>query len=243
MLMHSIGAWHVFIKSKPNYTLSNFISKRMITMRRKNMKHIMKVLFVGLLCLMALFGIVSAAQVRTTTENILPSIDGTISPSDLCDGYVEFTLEVGKFAVPLKDDQYCDTSDPKRCVDVNFYVIDTAGNWVADSYDPSTGDSRENAFDFSGANFDIEQVVVHAGKLGSNVYDYRAGSVGGGTGPVRADTRLTAPQNPTNSVYPGLSGIGFCGGIATPEFPTIAVPVGMMIGIVGIVYVVRKRES
>jgi hypothetical protein len=28
-----------------------------------------------------------------------------------------------------------------------------------------------------------------------------------------------------------------------PEFPTLAVPVGMMIGIVGLVYVVRKREN
>jgi hypothetical protein len=32
-------------------------------------------------------------------------------------------------------------------------------------------------------------------------------------------------------------------GFVAPEFPTLALPIGMMIGIVGLVYVVRKREN
>ncbi len=210
------------------------------------MKRKLKVLLVGLLFLMAFVGIVSAAtQVDTTTEHILPADPPSdISPAHPCQdlGYVDFKEAVGTWSVPLADGEYCDTSDPKRCVTINFYVIDSAGNWVEDTY-TGTG-SRENAFDFSGANFDIEQVIVHGGNLGSNIYDYRTTS--GGPGPVRADTRLTAPLMTNNQgvqSYPGLSVIDFCGGPAVPEFPTLALPVGMMIGIVGLVYFVKKRQN
>jgi hypothetical protein len=51
---------------------------------------------------------------------------------------------------------------------------------------------------------------------------------------------LTAPRK--NDKYPGISYVNYCG-IAPPEFPALALPVVMMIGMVGIIYGIKKREN
>jgi hypothetical protein len=147
-----------------------------------------------------------------------------------CSNYVEFKLDTGEIQVPIADGEYC--TDDGRCVTLDFYAVDRLGTKIGET-------NPYNAFDFKDANFDIYEVIVHGGPLGCNVYSYSP--------PVRADTFLTAPfndkgdTNPDNDVYPDLSYIKFCG--PAPEFPTLAVPVGMMIGIVGLVYVAKKRDD
>jgi hypothetical protein len=63
------------------------------------------------------------------------------------------------------------------------------------------------------------------------VYEYFPGAISG--------FGLTAPNNgKINKV--SHADLGF---VTAPEFPTLALPFGMMIGIVGLVYVTNKREN
>ncbi len=74
-------------------------------------------------------------------------------------------------------------------------------------------------------------IIVKGGNA-ANVYHYEGG--------VTEDWGLTPPENSGGNF--GLSHLDYCG-IATPEFPTIALPVGMMVGFVGLIYAVKKREN
>ena len=73
----------------------------------------------------------------------------------------------------------------------------------------------------------VKCVIVKGGNA-ANVYHYEDGAA--------EDWGLTPPDN--GGTF-GLSHLDFCG--VVPEFPTIAMPVGMMIGIVGLVYAVKNR--
>jgi hypothetical protein len=237
-MLPCISALHLFIVCKKNYNLIKFLASKIETARRvKVMKNRFKLMIIGLLCMMAFVGAVSASS-------IIPDGPYWTSPPDQCPdlGYAVFHLSVGEFIVPLEDGRYCDASVPQRCVNINYYVVDNSVPPVKIAESSSNG-KAENAFDFYNANFDVDVVIVHGGSSGEYQYNYLTHG-----GAVRSDTLLTAPLNvnptdPSKNKYPSLSFIDFCGGVATPEFPTIAVPVGAIIGIVGLVYVVRKREK
>jgi hypothetical protein len=187
-------------------------------------KNRLKLMIIGLLCLMAFVGVVSAA--------VAPFTDRAMTSSVTCPDYsIGFRVEdKPDVTVPinptfLTDGTYCDQVTGTNCVYLHFYHIGQAGTDI-------------NAFDFSAATFDVQEVVVK-GSTKERVYDYSTVN----PKPVTADTLLSTPPFVVGgNKYPAISHINFCG-IATPEFPTIAVPVGMLIGIVGIVYVVRKRED
>ncbi len=182
----------------------------------------------GLLCIMLAVSIAFAQpppSPPTTTEQITPT---WISGNPTCEDppYISFKIEPvdpdnpdegGYASIPPWSGTFCDPADNTRCVVITAY---------------SVGGDEENAFDFT-STFDVYAVIVKGGP-NANLYEYDS--------PVQHDTNLQTPIN-TNTGWPfGLSHIDFCG-IATPEFPTLALPVSMMIGIVGLVYVVKKREN
>jgi len=86
----------------------------------------------------------------------------------------------------------------------------------------------------SGSDIDWESsvpvscVVVKGGNA-ANVYHYEVGAT--------EDWGLAPPDNPEGSYR--TSSLDYYG-IATPELPAVALPVAMMIGMVGLVYAVRK---
>jgi hypothetical protein len=83
----------------------------------------------------------------------------------------------------------------------------------------------------------ITCVIVKAAH-GANVYRYNGDGSTGDFGLV------SPPPNDTNTdTSASISHLTFCGNIPAPEFPTLALPVGMMLGFAGVVYVVRKREN
>jgi hypothetical protein len=180
----------------------------------------LKLLVVGLLFLMAFVGVVSAS---TGTLTLVP--DNQVD----CSNYVEFKIDTGEIQIPIADGLHCKDG---RCVTLDFYRVDGLGTKTGET-------SPYNAFDFKDANFDVHEVIIHGGPLGCNVYSYAQ--------PVRADTFLTAPfndkgdTNPNNDVFPDLSYIKFC--VSAPEFPTPVLPMSMLIGVAGVVYLVRKREN
>ncbi len=184
-------------------------------------------MIIGLIFLMFI-GMVSALP--TTTLNVDPYAED-MSPSEVCPDFaigfkLDGDMELAVGPAFLTDGTYCDTEN--NCVYLDFYHWE---NGVR------TEDGEMNAFDFSAATFDVQEVRVKA-QTNENVYDYS--TITGR--PVTADTFLTAPVNPNNGKFPGISYIKFCG-IPAPEFPTLALPVGMIVGMVGMIYVVRTREK
>jgi hypothetical protein len=83
----------------------------------------------------------------------------------------------------------------------------------------------------------ITCVIVKAAH-GANVYRYNGEGSTGDYGLV------SPPPNVKNTDRSAsISHLTFCGNIPTPEFPTLALPVVMMIGMVGIIYGIKKREN
>jgi hypothetical protein len=96
-----------------------------------------------------------------------------------------------------------------------------------------------------GSNFVVDAVIVKDGSNPANMYRYSPG--------LKSDGGLTvAPQHwdigdpfPTTPTYGGISHIMFCYNptIPTPEFPTVALPVGMIIGLLGAVFYIRGTKE
>ena len=117
------------------------------------MRYRMKIILVGLLCLVVFAGVVSAALVDPVNR---PKTNG----DGICDGYsIGFKLEDNTQIVPnfLEDGTYCNAA-LTQCVYIDFYSTEGEGG-------------RINAFNFNSATFDVEEVVVKAG-VTENVYNY-----------------------------------------------------------------------
>ncbi len=92
-----------------------------------------------------------------------------------------------------------------------------------------------NLVDFT-SNFDVGVVVVKGGPY-ADIFTYPAG--------IRADTGLHAPVNPENGEYYGISHVNICNPSDTnvPEFPTLAIPAGLLVGFIGLVSTLRSRKE
>jgi hypothetical protein len=79
-------------------------------------------------------------------------------------------------------------------------------------------------------------VVADGEPAGAYLYEYDPAAY--------SDSGLTTPINPESGNYPDISYVLFCYKpyIPTPEFPTLAVPVGLLIGVVYAVGTVRARR-
>jgi len=187
------------------------------------MKNRMKALIVGLLLLMVV-GVAAAASVPGTT---IVNSDGTAFKNPTCEngGYTSVDFKIGDSTLPFPV-----TSN----IEQTYYIDDAHNFWIKITLrDVLPGDDGKNSLDWS-SNFDVDAVVVKGGNAG-NLYVYE------GTQFTRGDTDLRAPLK--NDQYPTLSHLDFCFETPVPEFPTLALPVGMIVGIVGLVYVVKKRED
>ena len=101
---------------------------------------------------------------------------------------------------------------------------------------PSEVPGSEESFDFT-STVAVLGVIVKDGNDGANFYNF-------GPSGIMGHDYLTTPFDGNK----GISNIHFCFAAGSypppvvPEFPTVALPVGMLIGLVGLVYFVRTRE-
>jgi hypothetical protein len=188
------------------------------------MKNGFKLMIVGILCLIAIVGITSAASVPPTL------VVGTDAKLFTCSavmgaGYNEYKLDpVRPEGDPIAYGTY---HDPYNILTILVPSI------LSPSY---------NSIDFTSTS-KVMGVIVKDGKDGGFFYDYRTSGTNG-------DTYLTTPDQCTVGTCPKqISHVNFCYASAVyppppnvPEFPTVALPVGMLIGVVGLVYFVRTRE-
>ena len=124
--------------------------------------------------------------------------------------------------------EWCLEDKPWSCVDVTAIVLESEEvgiNWTSD--------------------FPVNCVFMKGGNIGGNQYCYQ--SAPGGTS--NGDTLLYTPINPSGKPA-GISHINFCYDPAlvppppqAPEFPSFALPVAMIVGIIGLVYTIKAREK
>ncbi|MDG6257094.1 MAG: hypothetical protein QCH35_05785 [Methanomicrobiaceae archaeon] len=89
------------------------------------------------------------------------------------------------------------------------------------------------SFDWVSTEADIYHVIVKAATE-ANVYHYYVYEGGS-----RSDTYLIPPGTQA------ISHITFCGkeGIVVPEFPTLALPAALLVGMLGLVFAVRRKNE
>jgi len=90
------------------------------------------------------------------------------------------------------------------------------------------------SFDWVSEDADIYHVIVKAATE-ANVYHYSVYEGGS-----RSDTYLVPP-----GIY-AVSHITFCGykgDVPVPEFPTLALPAGLLVGMLGLVFAVRRKNE
>ena len=190
----------------------------------KKMSKITKILVMGFIILFACIGIASASP-PVLTPIIPPPY--TIEPSDA--GKLPTYYE-GATNIKCADIEGCAGSSIK----IESADLQTPGTYYADGvsitvYAPVNGIIRVD-WTSSGP---VSCVILKAATL-ANVYKYDPGAT--------SDKGLEVPYNPENTNPFNLSHIDYCNYVPTPEFPTMALPVGMIIGIMGLVYVSKKRE-
>jgi hypothetical protein len=86
------------------------------------------------------------------------------------------------------------------------------------------------------SNLPVKAVITKDGGPWVNAYTYDPG--------VMSDSGLEVPQNPAGA-FGGISHISFCysPGIPTPEFPTMVLPAGLLIGIFGAVLFIQRTKE
>jgi hypothetical protein len=178
-----------------------------------------KIILISILVLLAVAGFASASPVEPI---LIPKSD---SPNPTCEKLNLIGFQVGDQIAWIEAASISmnDGYDP---------FVTPYGTIYIDAYDTDVGP----VFDWYTVGFAPEVITVHGGSLGTNLYDYR-------TTPAleMADTELHSPMNPSGK-WAGLSVIQLCGYV-TPEFPTIALPAGMIVGFLGIVTLVRGRKE
>ena len=187
------------------------------------MSKITKISVMGILILFACIGLVNASPPVLTL--ITPS-----PPYDASDAGINPLSYEGATNIKCSD---IDCSGPSVKID-SADLLNPGTTYSADGvtitvYAPVNGIIH---VDWT-ASGPVTCVILKAATL-ANVYTYDSA--------VTHDEGLEVPYNPTNNEPFALSHIEYCNYIPTPEFPTMALPVGMIIGIMGLVYISKKRE-
>lgn len=183
------------------------------------MKFNLKILVIALLCLFAWVNIVSAASVTPSF------ISGANNKGKLCADVIPGTTEF-KITPP----------------DTAFTGSFNDGVLFVSIVKPSTLAllaGADKSFDFT-SNIAVLGVVVKDGEDGAYFYDYRpSGSFG--------DKYLTTPNNliGDGGTNKDISHMNFCYIRQTnvPEFPTLALPMGMIIGLIGAVLLIQRTKE
>ncbi len=187
------------------------------------MQKLGKMIIISMIVMMAVIGIASAVPfvptdpgAATTTEGVIGIIRGPYYGTDErdinCAGLGYVEILVDGEPVHINPDSGTIHFDGGREITVNFNQASTLVDFTS--------------------NFDVGVVIVKAGNY-ANVFVYPDG--------VMADTGLHGPVD-QNGGYHAISHIEFCNPSNVPEFPAIALPVGMVIGFLGVVTVLRGKE-
>ena len=226
--MHSTGALHLFNNIQGILYLYQI---SVVKHEVKKMDKRFKLLIVGLLVLlMAFVGVVSAA--RTGPDDFFHNencadihcpagyqykIEAPLTDIETLVGSETFTNSDG-FSVTVTVQAY-DPSDPSFDPDGDRKLVTWTSNWPASA-------------------------VITKDGGGQHVFVYR---YDGETSDKLSPSNYGGIEIPPNAnTYGEISHITFCYGepeFPAPEFPTIALPMAMLIGVVGVVYLVRKREN
>ena len=200
------------------------------------MKNRMKVMIIGLICLMAFVGAASADTMKegyTSTEGI---------PAELLTGANAVTC------AQLQGLGYPD------CTGDTLYI--PAEPWAGTKnllggYTISITENN-NVVEWE-SDAKINCIFLKSGN-GGDVYEYSGYCYPENGEPISADSRLSTPLNCNNNGVcspKDISHIVVCYDqksvppppINAPEFPSVALPVGMMIGIAGLVFLTKSREK
>ena len=226
-MMQGTGAWHLFIISPVILVVSPSEIETCelfpLDLWREIMRKSVKLIVIGLLCLMSFVGLVSA-DVPSTAADITPVVwtngvynaDAHTAPG----GNPSCTqIGCGGESVKIEDASYLQiNSNHTVNLDGGHWIKITIGatlqeiSWVSDSA--------------------ISCVIVKGGDS-AYVYHYSQGAT--------HDEGLVTPPNIAGNF--GLSHMTFCDVIFTPEFPTMALPVGLLIGIFGAVLFTQRSKK
>ena len=210
------------------------------------MKKGCKIIVLTLVLIFACVGMVSAASRTNETMNDIPNLNCPI----VCPGSTEFKIGAGD-PLLLPDIATLNTAAIYTNPVDQFKVRITVG-----TIPPGQNVDGGQKIVTWEANAPVCSVITKNG--GGNkyfVYDYTPTYV------VQADESsgdfggLGVPHNGNN--YGKISHLTFCYkpgdhsndplpppvGVSVPEFPTVALPIGMIIGVLGLVYVVTSREK
>jgi hypothetical protein len=137
-----------------------------------------------------------------------------------------------------------ENSDINSCEDLGLslsaYCIDESANPIGGCSNPDGFSAVYDAtdlYDISwSSNYPVDAIVVKDGALEGNAYVYDPND-------RTSDSGLWTPL-PANGAG-GISHVFFCYSTPTqtPEFPVVALPVGMIIGLVGVVLVLKKTKE
>jgi len=190
------------------------------------MKKSVKLIVIGLLCLISLVGLVSAS--------VTPTVAG-ITPVVWTNGEYNADAHTAPGGNPDCADIGC-SAEIVKIEDPSYLQLNSehtenlaGGHWIK----ITIGDTLQKISWESDAL--ISCVIVKGGDS-AYVYQYPQGAT--------HDEGLLTPPNPSPSgANFGLSHITFCNMIATPEFPTMALPVGLLIGIFGVVLFIQRSKE
>ena len=226
-MMQGTGAWHLFIILPVILVVSlgeiETCELFPFDLWREIMKKSVKLIVIGLLCLMSFVGLVSA-DVPSTAAGITPVVwtngqynaDAHTAPggNPSC-----AQIGCGGESVKIEDASYLQ-------INSNHTVNLDGGHWIKITIGATL---QEISWESDAL---ISCVIVKGGDS-AYVYQYPQGAT--------HDEGLVTPSNPGANF--GLSHITFCNMIATPEFPTMALPVGLLIGIFGVVLFIQRSKE
>jgi len=188
------------------------------------MKKSSKIMVLVFICLLACVGLVSADKPVLAPGD---TSDAGITPY-IVDSNIKTCAGLAAAGVPCTGTEF-DIQSPYP----GTYDLGTGQTITIDQIDDHT-------IAWSTVTNTKVSCIFMKGADGGDVYSYcyPAGSNSG-------DSGLTTAK--VNGNYAGISHIVLCYITAVypppvPEFPTVALPVGMLIGLVGLVYFVRTRE-
>jgi hypothetical protein len=188
-----------------------------------------RIIIVSILVLLALVGI-AGASIPFTTQDAKDNLPGSPQGTVKCEDVIGFVW----------DGQVYTVEDVQLSFDDGEQLISVAGHnfWIDAKTDPAMGQYINWRADFG-----PELLIVKGGTL-ANIYNYKDyADDTPGVADTFADGGLHAPVNPHNNQWYGISHIDMCDYYEAPEFPTVALPLGILIGFLGIVTILQKRNE
>jgi len=148
-----------------------------------------------------------------------------------CDKDIIYVLVLSESGIPVLASGYEDDAWTKNLAVPGNAYDGNSGNdgtppdfaWVGLSADGKTAQGYEASFELGPGSY---KIVIHV-----EVFDEGEAQTSATVGFPKDGTDLLLPDNCT--MPPPVS---------VPEFPSLALPVAMMIGIVGLVFVIKSRE-